>query len=57
MPNVILAIELLTSLTKAAIQIQGALAQANKENRDITDAELRALRDRTDALRQQWDDN
>jgi len=57
MPNVIFAIELLTSLTKAAIQIQGALAQANKENRDITDAELRALRDRTDALRQQWDDN
>ena len=53
-PNVLMAVQLLTSLTSAAIKIQATMAQAAAEQRDLTDAELAAVRADTDAAFKAW---
>lgn len=53
-PNALMAVQLLTSLTSAAIKIQTTMAKAAAEQRDLTDEELKSVRADTDSAFDAW---
>ena len=46
----------MSATLNALARIQQLLATAELEGRDVTQEEIQALRDETDALRKEWND-